>query len=120
MKSLIDRIKEDVKESGWPICEETGEKFKYSLLEPRFNGGEGRLLFSNSLKSGLLGSVFVSYGDYLSLLADYLKDVREFRVSLLERLPYADGQAYYNDKDKIKRLGEDISELKNLLSKEYM
>lgn len=59
------------------------------------------------------------YGEeYLKHLEEYLKDMRKFRESLLERLPYADGQAYYNDKDKIKRLGEDISELENLLYKE--
>lgn len=118
MKVLIDRVKEEIKETGWPVCEETGKKFEYSILDPSSFRGEGRLIFSNNLKSGLLGSPFVRYEDYLKHLEDYLKDVKEFRESLLEILPYADGQAYYNDKDKIRKLGEDISELENLLCKE--
>ena len=118
MKSLIDRIKEDVKESGWPICEETGKKCGYSVLESGLSGGNERLIFTNHLKTGLLGCKFVSYGDYLEILKGGIKDLREFRDGLLERLPYADGLAYYNEKDKIRNLGEDISELENLLYNE--
>lgn len=118
MKVLLDRVKEDVKESGWPVCENTGNKYKYFVLERGLCGGNERLIFTNHLKTELLGCKFVSYGDYLGLLKGGIKDLREFRDGLLERLPYADGQAYYNDKDRIKELGEDISELKNLLSKE--
>lgn len=118
MKVLLDRVKEDVKESGWPICEETGEKFKYLIIEPSSFGGEGRLIFSGSLKSGLLGSPFMRYGDYLKHLADRLKGVREISACLIECLPYADGESYYDDKVRIRELSEEISELKNLLSKE--